>query len=60
MSKAVATYNIAFNTMPGGYLRTVKVTIEEDVMDAADKVRVDLCDNPLYKELQTYVKNNPR
>lgn len=53
-------FHIKFDTMPGGYLKTVKVTIEEDVMDSMDSVRVDLCEHPLYKALQQYVKANPR
>lgn len=54
-------FHIAFETKGhSGYIKTVKVTIEEDVMDTMDEVRVDLADHPLYKALQTYVKSNPR
>lgn len=52
-------YYIAFDTLPDGYLKGVKVTIEEDVLDAMDTVRIDLANDPLYKKLKTYVKNNP-
>ncbi|MCP5340407.1 MAG: hypothetical protein H7A16_09575 [Sinobacteraceae bacterium] len=53
-------FHIKFDTMPGGYIKTVKVTIEEDVMDAADSARIDLADHPLYRALQEYVRNNLR
>lgn len=53
-------FHIKFDTVPGGYIKTVKITIEEDVMDAADSARIDLADHPLYKDLQAYVLNNPR
>lgn len=44
-----------------GYIKAVKITIEEDVMvDLDEEVRVDLADHPLYKALQNYVKANPR
>lgn len=54
------TYQIRFWTTQDGYLRTVQVTIEEGVMDAMDTARIDLADHPLYKDLQTYVRENPR
>ncbi len=54
-------FHISFETKGhAGYIRAVKVTIEHDVMDTMDEVRVDLADHPLYKQLQTYVKGNPR
>lgn len=54
-------FHISFNTTGrGGYLKTVKITIENDVMDAMDEARIDLCDHPLYPALQAYVKANPR
>ena len=43
-----------------GYIKAVQVTIEEVVMDSSDVARIDLADHPLYKQLQHYVKNNPR
>ena len=56
----VNTYQIAFTTTDEGYLKTVQVTIEEGVMDAMDTARIDLADHPLYKQLQEYVRHNPR
>ena len=54
-------FQIAFEVEgQGGYIKTVQITIENDVMDAMDHARVDLADHPLYKQLQTYVRNNPR
>ena len=54
-------FYIAFNTKDSaGYIKAVKVTIEEDILDEMDTVRVDLVDHPLYPELQRYVKHNPR
>lgn len=55
------TFHVAFDTDGhAGYIKTVKVTIEEDVMDSMDAVRIDLADHPLYKQLQQYVRSNPR
>lgn len=55
-------FHISFNTQVSpGYIRTVKVTIQEDVLvDMDEQVRVDLADHPLYKVLQKYVHSNPR
>lgn len=54
-------FHVSFNTNGnGGYIKAVKVTIENDVMDALDSVRIDLADHPLYKDLQAYVLANPR
>lgn len=54
-------FHIAFHTEGhAGYIKSVKVTIEEDVIDTMDEVRIDLADHPLYKQLQTYVRGNPR
>lgn len=54
-------FHVSFSTKGhAGYIRTVKVTIEPDVIDVVDEVRIDLADHPLYKELQAYVKMNPR
>jgi hypothetical protein len=63
-------FHIAFDTRATpGYIRSVKVTIEVDMLPddhmVADKslmarYRVDLCDHPLYADLQRYVKANPR
>jgi hypothetical protein len=55
------TFHISFDTKnAAGYIRTVKVTIEHDVMDAMDTARIDLADHPLYADLQRYVLANPR
>jgi hypothetical protein len=57
----VSTYCIAFETMPKeGYIKVTKITIEEDIMDATDVARIDLCDHPLYPILKQYVKDNER
>lgn len=55
-------YGVAFFTegVAEGYLRVVKVTLSEDVMDMSDKVNVALADDPLYLHVQAYVKGNPR
>lgn len=55
-------YGVAFFTegVVEGYLRVVKVTISEDVLDAADTINVALADDPLYRDLQAYVTRNPR
>ncbi|WP_421793978.1 hypothetical protein [Hydrocarboniphaga effusa] len=53
-------YFIAFNTTPAGYLKGVKVTIEEEVVELDESVRVDLADHPLYRHLQSYIRSNPR
>jgi hypothetical protein len=54
-------FHISFETKGhAGYIKAVKVTIEHDVMDTMDEVRVDLADHPLYRALQSYVKGNPR
>lgn len=52
-------FQIEFNTMPGGYLKTVQVPLENGVMDSIDVARIDLCDHPLYRALERYVKSNP-
>lgn len=54
------TFHIQFETTDSGYLKTVKVTLEHDVMDSVDVARIDLANHPLYKQLQQYVLSNPR
>lgn len=55
------TFHVDFTTKGmGGYIKTVKIVIEEDVMDSMDTARIDLADHPLYKKLQAYVLANPR
>lgn len=54
-------FHIAFDTKnSAGYIKAVKVTIEEDVIDLDETVRIDLADHPLFRSLQNYVKSNPR
>lgn len=53
-------YFVCFNTTSGGYLKGVKITISEDIVELDETVRVDLADHPLYKHLQAYIRNNPR
>ena len=54
-------FHIEFNSAgKSGYLKGVKITIEEDVIDPDATYRIDLADHPLYKSLQKYVKANPR
>lgn len=56
-----AEFAMEFQTSnAAGLIRYVKVTIEESLMDREDRVRIDLCDHPLYPALQRYVKGNPR
>ncbi len=53
-------YGIAFDTkeMPGKVV-AVSVALDKIIMGPTDTVRVDLCDHPLYKRLETYVLANP-
>lgn len=61
LPKGHNVFHINFKTKGnGGYIHTVKVTLENDVMDSMDTVRIDLADHPLYKDLQEYVLMNPR
>jgi hypothetical protein len=60
-SKNKQTYHIAFDTKSRpGFLLAAKVTIETDVVLDDETVNIGLVDHLLYKELQTYVKANPR
>ena len=43
-----------------GLIRVTKITVETDFMEMTDTMRIDLADDPLYKDLQGYVRNNPR
>ena len=55
------TFAIAFDTKKyPGFIETVRVIIFHDLMDESDTVRINLCDHPLYKDLQRYVLANPR
>ncbi|MDP3579152.1 hypothetical protein [Methyloversatilis sp.] len=55
------TFLIEFDSKnSAGYIKGVKVTIEADIVDVDESVRIDLADHPLYRALQRYVLNNPR
>ena len=43
-----------------GHIRATVVTLGHEVLAMDESIRVDLADHPLYKELQQYVKANPR
>lgn len=43
-----------------GLVRVTKVTVETDFMAMGESMRIDLADDPLYKDLQGYVLGNPR
>lgn len=60
-TKNTKTYHVAFDMKSRpGYMLAVKVTIETDVVMDDEVVNVDLANHPLYKDLQQYVKANPR
>jgi hypothetical protein len=57
------TYIVAASTKDVakvGLIRVTKITIETDFMEMTDVMRIDLADDPLYKDLQGYVWGNPR
>ena len=54
-------FYINFNTkeMPGKILAT-KVTLSQELIRDMDKpLSINLCEHPLYKQLEQYVKANP-
>lgn len=55
-------YFIDFNTqIEPGKIQAVRVRIDlMTVTDMNKPMRIDLCDHPLYRELQKYVKGNVR
>ena len=57
-------YHVSFETEhTPGYLVSVKVSIGHAIHSADEgnnKLRIDLADHPLYKDLQAYVLANPR
>lgn len=60
-AKRPTEYFVAFSTKGNdGYIKAVKVTIQEDIVLADETVRIDLADDKLYPALQQYVKGNPR
>jgi hypothetical protein len=55
------SFGISFDTSAiktTGILKFVSVTLKEDTMDTNDSVYVNLCDHPLYPQLEQYVKSN--
>lgn len=52
-------YCISFDTkdMPGKVV-AIRVELTKMFVEPSDKVRVDLVDHPLYKQLEQYVLNN--
>lgn len=55
-----AEYHVHFDTKSlKGALKTVKVTLENDVISGNQEARVDLADHPLYPYLEQYVLDNP-
>ena len=60
MAKTPTTFAIDFDTKSHkGYVTAVKVTLERDVVEMDETVRVDLCNHPLYPHLVRYVQLNP-
>lgn len=54
------TFYIEFNTEDGPGIFATKVVIcSEYLQDMNATLRIDLCDHPLYKKLEQYVKANP-
>jgi hypothetical protein len=53
-------YSISFDTNDApGRVRAVWVEIGHWFMKPNEVARLDLCDHPLYPELEKYVLNNP-
>lgn len=50
-------YYINFSTKEGK-LEGVRIRIDMQPIGMDQKVRIDLCDHPLYSELKQYVKDN--
>jgi hypothetical protein len=56
-----AKYYISFNTkeLPGA-IKAVSVTLDNEIVTDMNKsMSVNLCEHPLYKNLEQYVKANP-
>jgi len=53
-------YCISFDTkeMPGKIVG-IRVQLDKHIFGMDGKVRVDLCDHPLYPQLERYVLGNP-
>lgn len=55
------TFHVSFDTKANpGFVRSVKITITEDLIMDDEVVRIDLADHPLYLKLEEYVRSNPR
>ena len=55
-------FGIAFDTnkyRSQGMLSVVTVTLREDVMGMDESAFVNLCEHPLYRDLERYVLANP-
>lgn len=57
----MAEYYISFNTMDmKPNIKAVKVTIHHELITDMDKrLPINLCDDPLYRELHSYCMHNP-
>ena len=56
------TFSIAFDTLKfesQNMMSVVTVTLKEDVMGMDETVHVNLCEHPLYPQLERYVRANP-
>lgn len=53
-------YGVSFDKldMPGK-IRAVRVQLDTVIMGPDSRIRVDLCDHPLYPKLEQYVLANP-
>ena len=54
-------FYISFSTkIEPGKIVAVRVRLDQVIIAELDvQMRVDLCDHPLYRDLQTYVEGNP-
>lgn len=54
-----ASYGIQFETTGhAGFIKYLKITIEEDYMELDDTVAINLSEDPNFKQLVNYVKGN--
>ena len=54
------TFHVSFDTKTNpGFVRSVKITITEDLLMSDESVRIDLANHPLYPKLEKYVRDNP-
>ena len=60
MTAPADEYYIDFDTEEPGQIQAVRVRIDlVTIKDMSQKMRIDLYDHPLYKELKDYVMSNP-